>query len=121
MRLPTALFISLPLIHCTAAVAQDAAVSPKEIQETWIGKELVGTTASGAKASMRLETGGKASVSAGNTNDTGSWRLSENGYCTTWNTIRAGQERCFTVTRSGSTFRVANPDGSLSGSFTSIK
>jgi hypothetical protein len=103
------------------AVAQDMSVSAKEIQETWIGKELIGTTASGAKAWLRLEPGGAASVTAGTTSDTGTWRLSDTGYCTTWITIRAGQERCFTVTKSGSTFRVNNPDGSLSGYFTSIK
>lgn len=104
-----------------AALAQDATVSPKEIQDTWVGKELLGTTASGAKAAMRLEADGKASVTAGNTADTGTWRLSEKGYCTTWKTIRAGQERCFTVNRAGSVLRVLNPDGSLSGEFTSIK
>ena len=105
----------------TAALAQDVSVSAKEIQETWVGKELIGTTASGAKAWLRLESGGVASVTAGTTSDTGTWRLSDTGYCTTWKTIRPGQERCFTVTRSGSTFRVNNPDGSLSGFFTSIK
>jgi len=105
----------------TVAFAQDVSVSAKEIQETWIGKELIGTTASGSRAWLRLEPGGAASVTAGTTSDTGTWRLSDTGYCTTWKTIRAGQERCFTVTKSGSTFRVNNPDGSLSGFFTSIK
>jgi hypothetical protein len=103
------------------SLAQDGPVSTKEIQDTWVGKELTGTTASGSKATMRMEPDGKASVSAGNTNDTGTWRISENGYCTTWKTIRAGQERCFTVLRAGTAFRVMNPDGSLSGQFNAIK
>ena len=64
---------------------------------------------------------GTANVTAGNTSDSGTWRPADQGYCTTWATIRAGQERCFSVTKAGNTFKVANPDGSLSGYFTSIK
>jgi hypothetical protein len=107
--------------HVTLAHAQDGPVSGKEIQDTWVGKNLTGTTANGARASLRLEPDGKATVSAGNTSDMGTWRISENGYCTTWTTIRAGQERCFTVVRAGTSFNVLNPDGSLSGQFTSVK
>lgn len=103
------------------ASAQEGPVSGKEIQETWVGKELTGTTARGGKVSMKLEADGKASLAAGTTSDTGTWRPAEQGYCTTWSTIRAGQERCFTVTRDGSQFKVLNPDGTLSGSFQSIK
>ena len=110
----------LPLL-VGEAVAQDGPVSGKEIQETWVGKELVGTTSRGARTYLRLEADGRASVTAGSTNDSGTWRIGEQGYCTTWSTIRAGQERCFTVTRSGTTFEVTNPDGSLSGYLHSIK
>jgi hypothetical protein len=113
--------LSLFAAQLTCALAQDGPVSANEIQGSWVGKDLIGTTASGARASMRLEADGKASISAGNTNDVGTWRTSENGYCTTWKSIRAGQERCFTVVRAGSAFRVMNPDGSLSGQFTAIK
>ncbi|MEO7245757.1 MAG: hypothetical protein ABIX12_11500 [Rubrivivax sp.] len=103
------------------ASAQDGPVAPLEIKENWVGKDLLGLTSAGARVELRLEPDGKASVRAGTTSDTGTWRLSEAGYCTTWRTIRAGQERCYTVTRSGSAFTVANPDGSTSGSFTTIK
>lgn len=113
--------VSLFAGHVSCALAQDGPVSAKEIQDTWVGKELTGTTANGAKATMRLEPDGRASVSAGNTSDTGTWRMSEGGYCTTWKTIRAGQERCFTVVRAGAAFKVMNPDGSLSGQFNAIK
>lgn len=105
----------------TSALAQNGPVPAKEIQDTWVGKDLTGTTASGAQAKMRLEPDGKASVSAGNTSDTGTWRISESGYCTTWKRIRAGQERCFTVAIAGAAFKVMNPDGSLSGQFNAIK
>lgn len=113
--------LSLWFLPLPGVLAQEGTVSAKELQETWVGKELTGTTAAGAKASMRLEPDGKATISAGNTIDSGTWRISESGYCTTWKTIRAGQERCFTVVRTGSTFKVMNPDGSLSGQFTAIK
>lgn len=109
------------LLGWGAAQAQDLPVPAKEIQDTWVGKLLSGATAAGAKATMRLEPDGKALLSAGNTTDTGTWRLSDNGYCTTWKVIRAGQERCYTVLRSGAVFKVMNPDGSLSGQFTGIE
>ena len=100
------------------AYAQEQLVLPKEIQDTWVSRTLIGTTANGARATLRLQPDGTASLAAGSTSDTGSWRLSEQGYCTTWKNIRAGQERCFTVRRVGAKMTVFNPDGSLSGQFT---
>jgi hypothetical protein len=123
MRQPCSLPVATLMLVAlaTAAAAQDGPVSGKEIQETWVGKELLGTTANGAKVVMKLEANGKAALTAGNTSDTGTWRVADQGYCTTWATIRAGAERCFTVARAGGQFKVFNPDGSLSGSFHSIK
>ena len=123
MRNPAVVIVAVSIfaIPFANALAQNGPVSAKEIQDTWVGKELSGSTASGAKATMRLEFDGKAFVSAGNASDTGAWRISENGYCTTWKTIRAGQERCFTVASDAAVFKVMNPDGSLSGQFTAIK
>jgi hypothetical protein len=103
------------------AHAQERPVTPKEIEDTWIGKSLVGTTPNGAPALVKLQADGSAAVSAGSTNDTGTWRISDQGYCTTWKTIRAGQERCFTVRRDGVKMTVFNPDGSVSGYFTEIR
>lgn len=120
-KTPTFAISVLVVFFSGAACSQDVPVPAKEIQDTWVGKELTGTTTSGAKATMRLESDGKASVIAGSTNDTGTWRISESGYCTTWKNIRAGQERCFIVLKAGDTFKVMNPDGSLSGQFTSVK
>ena len=113
--------IAVALLSPVLSRAQDGPITGKEIQDTWVGKDLIGSTASGTKVLMRLEQDGKATLLAGNTNDSGTWRLNDAGYCTTWKTIRAGQERCFTVTRAATVFKVANPDGSPSGQFTSIK
>ena len=103
------------------AHAQDVPITGKEIQANWVGKAALGTTANGAAVTMKLSADGTATVSAGNTNDSGTWRAWDSGYCTTWKTIRAGQERCFTVRRSGSSIAVLNPDGSVSGHFHEIK
>ena len=103
------------------AYAQEQSVSPREIQDTWVGKTLIGTTGNGTPATLKLQTDGTASISAGSTNDAGTWRLSEQGYCTTWKNIRSGQERCFSVRRVGAKITVFNPDGSVSGQFTEIK
>jgi len=122
MRFATiALLVVLLTSLLGGAKAQDGPVTGKEIQEKWTGKELSGTSANGAKAYMKFEADGKVSITAGSFNDTGTWRPWDSGYCTTWVTIRAGQERCFTVTRKGSALKVANPDGSLSGYFNDIK
>ncbi len=121
MHIRSTIALVSALLACTSAYAQDVPVTPKEIQDTWVGKTLVGSTANGAAATMRLHADGTATVSAGSTNDTGTWRISEQGYCTTWKSIRAGQERCFTVKRSGTKSTVLNPDGSVSGFFTEIK
>jgi hypothetical protein len=107
-------------VFATNALCQEVPISSKEIQDQWPGRTLIGATASGGAVTMVLKTDGTAELS-GAANDTGTWRLSENGYCTTWKKIRAGQERCFTARRSGAKITVFNPDGSVSGSFSEIK
>lgn len=111
--------ISLALV---APLASAQAVTPKEIQETWVGKTLNGMTGNNRSFSMVLGADGVITISGEAANDTGTWRLSDSGYCTTWKTIRAGQERCFTVLRlmSGE-MRVINPDGSVSGHINRIQ
>jgi hypothetical protein len=114
------------MIHhkCLAAAllaAQDAAVSAKEIQETWVGKTLSGRLPNGGPVAMQLRPDGTGKVVVGAIPYPGTWRISETGYCTAWSGIRAGQERCFTVMRSGAAFVVINPDGSEGGRFTGIE
>lgn len=121
MRLVANALLALLLAALATAHAQDGPVSGQEIVEKWSGKELSGTSASGTKAYTTFGAGGKISISAGGFSDTGTWRPWEGGNCATWVTIRAGQERCFTVTRSGSTYKVTNPDGSLVGYFTGMR
>lgn len=96
--------------------AQDSNLSPQEIKATWSDKTLTGVIQGGPLAGksidMQLKSDGSANIS-GAISDTGTWRLSDNGYCATWKKIRSGQERCFVVTRKGTEQHVFNPDGSL--------
>jgi len=108
------------LAAASTATAQETAVTPREIQDRWVGRTLIGATAKGGPVNLMLHPDGTAELS-GSATDAGSWRVSETGYCTTWKKIRAGEERCFTARRNGTTITVLNPDGSVSGSFTEIK
>lgn len=103
------------------AAAQERPLTPDDVASGWVGKTGFGTTANGAKVELRLLADGTASVIAGSTADTGSWRLSDKGFCTTWKSIRAGQERCFTGVVKGSAVHVFNPDGSFAGQYTEFK
>ncbi|MBI2753614.1 MAG: hypothetical protein HYX46_08905 [Betaproteobacteria bacterium] len=109
------------LLTVPLAMAQEQAVTAQEIQDEWVGKTLVGATPSGAPVTMAFNANGTVALTAGRTSDTGTWRVVDNGYCTTWKTIRAGQERCFTARRAGTKITVSNPDGSVSGYFTGFK
>ncbi len=92
-----------------------------QITEAWAGKEVMGTAANASRVFLRLEADGKASVQSGNLSDTGTWRSTDNGYCTTWARIRNGQETCFTVVRQGGRFLVINPDGSNGALITHVR
>jgi hypothetical protein len=106
------------------ASAQDGPVSSQDIQASWVGKTMVGTVGSGPAAGKPVEftmyADGSAAVS-GAAVDTGTWHLSDQGYCATWKKIRGGQERCFTVIRKGAELQVINPDGSLNTTVTQIR
>ncbi len=116
--------LSATLMTVVSASAQDGPVSPQDIQASWVGKTMVGTVGSGPAAGKPLEftmsADGTTAVN-GVAVDTGTWRLSEQGYCATWKKIRGGQERCFTVIRKGAEYQVFNPDGSLNTTVTQIR
>ena len=109
------------LIASLSAMGQDAPLSGEEIRAAWVGKTVIGQSAAGQAISLRLESDGKASVTAGTLQDVGVWRVVDRGYCATWKVIRNGQERCFTVKRVGAKWIVSNPDGSLNSSVDSAK
>jgi hypothetical protein len=104
-----------------SARAEDAPVSAKELQDTWVGKTLSGRLPNGGPVSMQWRTDGTGKLVVAAIPYQGTWRISETGYCTSWVGIRSGQERCFTVKRSGTEFVVFNPDGTEGGRFTAIE
>ena len=95
-----------------AAFAQDARMSPDAIKAAWVGKKVQAQTPKGVPLELRLVADGTASVSGG-VNDTGTWRLTDTGYCATWQKLRGGKEGCFTVERRGTGTFVINADGSV--------
>jgi len=101
--------------------AQEAPVAVGELQEKWVGKALTVKFPNGFSAKLQFRPDSSLEIS-GAYNDVGKWRWKEpSGYCATWNTIRAREERCFTVTRKANDYLVANPDGSLNGTVIDIK
>ncbi len=110
----------LGVVLC-AANAQDVDVTPKEIQEQWVGKTMSGSLPNGGPVSMQLRPDGSGKVVVATIPYRGTWRLSDTGYCTAWDGIRSGQERCFTVKRSAGTWIVINPDGKEGGRFERIE
>jgi len=112
------------LLSGLQAMAQDGPLSPQDIQAAWVGKTVVGTIGSGPAVGKPVEftmnADGTASV-AGAAVDTGTWRLSDQGYCATWKKLRGGQERCFTVVRKGTELTVINPDGSVNTAVSQVR
>lgn len=91
-------------------------LSPQEIQATWVGKSITAVIASGSLSGkeflFRLRSDGTSSIQ-GPLQDTGKWRLSDNGYCNRWEKIRSGEERCFTVVRRDKEFLIMDSSGAL--------
>ncbi len=100
----------------SASLAQDEVWPPSRIKAEWVGKQVFSRGANGVLVDFWLREDGTAAVAANNFSDTGTWRLSDTGYCTTWRTLRSGEERCFTVRSVRGQVQVFNPDGSLNTS-----
>lgn len=98
---------------CALAQAQDQPVTGDQIKAMWVGKKVFGRSTTGGLLDFYLKADGTSAVSVGNLNDTGTWRPTPTGYCATWQKIRAGEERCFTVVNRGGKMLVLNPDGSV--------
>ena len=99
----------------TSVAAEEVLMTPDEIQKTWVDKKIFTRAQTGVLVDFYLKSDMTADLSGTGWSDTGSWRMSDNGYCAKWKRIRAGEERCFTVVKNGSTVTVLNPDKSVSG------
>lgn len=112
---------SIALIAPVLVSAQERVLTPDDVKETWVGKAAIGITTTGTPVELRLQADGTASVVAGAMVDSGTWRLFEKGFFTTWKKIRANQERCFSGVVKDSEVTVFNPDGSSAGKYTEFK
>lgn len=110
------------LAATTAAVAEDDNWTPDRIKSEWVGKKVFSRTANGALADFWMRDDGTAEVAVGNNfTDKGTWWLSDRGYCTKWQKIRDGEERCFTVRNRLGQVQVFNPDGSLNSTIIRVQ
>jgi hypothetical protein len=95
------LIISTGILGASAALAAGAMV-PRDIQSTFFtGEPFTATSPSGTKYKMTFATDGKMTrepVEPSGTKDTGTWKLSGNGFCTTWT---RSKPNCFIVTPIG--------------------
>lgn len=109
------LSLSIALV-VVPAVAQTQ--SGGEVFKSWIGKKLSAESAKGVKLTLLFAADGTASMSGG-FSDSGWWRATDDGYCTTWKQSRGGREVCYTVVPDGGTYltRVTST-GELSGRVT---
>jgi hypothetical protein len=100
-----------------AASLPAAAQAPTggDIFRSWIGKTLDAETTKGAKVKLAFASDGAVSMS-GAFADTGKWRATDDGYCTTWQKSRSGKEECYSVVPDGRVFLVRfKSTGELSG------
>ena len=85
----------------STAAAAAAKLTPNDIQATFFtGQPFTAATPSNLKFKMTFAADGKMKrepVGGGNKGE-GTWKLSKDGFCTTWN---AGKSSCFTVVPAG--------------------
>ena len=101
-----------------SAAAASGPLSPKEIQSTFgTGKPFSAVSASGRSAywfTFNSDGSALAVPNGRKTGASGTWRVSSDGYCSTWS---GGSEHCYTIDKNGSQFDVHDPGGSLVAHF----
>ena len=84
-----------------ASAAPAARLSPAEIQSTFFtGQPFIAATPSKVRYKMTFSADGKMKrePTSGGTKGEGTWKLSKDGFCTTWN---GAKSNCFTVVGAG--------------------
>jgi hypothetical protein len=113
------------LLGAGAAQAQTQTVSPQEIQATWVGKVVNAEMPrpwwklSGPTYRLQLKADGTSAIS-GVAQDTGTWHVSDKGFCITWKVIRPGAESCYMVVKDGTKVTIFNTDGSVNSTVTGV-
>ena len=106
----------LALMCCTdlasAAVAANP-LPPQQIKATFgTGDVFTATSPGGTVYHIVLKPDGSASRTPKNSSAAvvGTWRLSDNGYCSTWG---KNPESCYTIQQSGTKYTVLDKKGSV--------
>lgn len=90
------------LIAAAAPAAPAAKLAPDDIQATFFnGQPFIAATPSNVKFKMTFSADGKMKrepSSGSGAKGEGTWKLSKDGFCTTWNGAKAN---CFTVVSAG--------------------
>jgi hypothetical protein len=90
------------VLATTGVAAQPAKLPPSEIQSTFFnGQPFTASTLSNVKYKMTFLADGKMKrepIGGGNKGE-GTWKLSKDGFCTTWN--GATMANCFTLVSAG--------------------
>jgi hypothetical protein len=106
--IPAGLVVVLAaLFGCTTPVEHGTPMTPQQISSDLVGKSWSGTLYNGSPTTQVVDADGTIRIEGG-LNDSGRWRMSENGYCVTWNRMRHGVETCYVVERTPSGHYVVN-------------
>ena len=89
-----------PAVTTPTFAASPTKLAPNDVQSTFFtGQPFAAATNSNVKFKMTFTPDGKMTrASAGGGRGEGTWKLSKDGFCTTWKNAGAN---CFTVTSSG--------------------
>ena len=92
---------ALAILTASAFAAPGAKLAPNDIQSTFFnGQPFTAATPSNLKYKMTFMADGKMrqQPASGGTEGEGTWKLSKDGFCTTWTGSKAN---CFTVVSAG--------------------
>jgi len=89
------------LVTASVLAAPAATLTPEQIQATFFnGQPFTASTTSNVKYKMTFMADGKMrrEPTSGGTRGAGTWKLSKDGFCTTWTGAKAN---CFTIVGAG--------------------
>jgi hypothetical protein len=99
---PSIALLSCGLVAMTDAALAAGKLAPKDIQATFFnGQPFTASTTSKVKFQMVFTPDGKATrapAGKGGVKGEGTWKLSDNGFCTTWS---GNKPNCYTLVDAG--------------------
>lgn len=104
--------VSLLLCASSSVLAQTM-LTPEQIKSELAGHTMLAKTNRGQMFDFTMLANGTMKTDSFG-GDKGVWRLSADGYCATWDKIRAGKEACFQVSKPLLNYIVHGADGSFS-------